>query len=69
MIKRRIFAAIALIAFAIGSSLFWNDGAVKWVSIGINLGAALLGFILLHFKWRAREKREVSPKKAQEIFS
>lgn len=69
MIKRRIIAAALLLAFAIGSPLFWNDG--KWDSLhfGVNLILASLGFLLLHHKWKRAEKRIVTPDKARDIFS
>ena len=69
MILPRIFAAVILLGFAIGSSLFWNDGQVEWVSLLTNLAAACIGFIFLHFRWRATEQRAITPKKAQDIFS
>lgn len=69
MIRRRLFAALILFGFAIGSALFWNDGAVDWVLVGINLVAALLGLLVLHFRWRSKERRPLSPEKAQDIFS
>ena len=69
VIKRRLFAALALIVFAIGSSLFWNEGKIEWLSMSSNQFAALIGFLFLHFRWRGRERRALTPKQAQDIFS
>lgn len=68
MIRRRILAAILLYGFAVGSALFWNDGAVKWLTIGINLLAATAGLFVLHYRWRSTERRAFTPTKAKEIF-
>lgn len=69
MIKRRIFAAIALIGFAIGSAFYRSGGETEWFSIASHLAGALLGFVFLHYRWRAREKRLLTPDKAKDIFS
>ena len=69
MIRRRVFAFVILIVFAIGSSLFWNDGEIKWLSMSVNLIAACAGMIFLHYRWRAQERRALSPGKLKDIFS
>lgn len=69
MIKRRIFAAIALFAFAIGSVLFWHDGEFDLFSFGLNLILASIGFLFLHHRWKRREAKIVSPNQARDIFS
>ena len=69
MIRRRIFAAILLYGFAIGSVLYWNDGEWDWPMIAINLVAASAGMIFLHTKWAARERTALTPKKVKDIFS
>ncbi|MEM6266794.1 MAG: hypothetical protein AAF707_04660 [Pseudomonadota bacterium] len=66
---RRIFAAFVLLGFAIGSSLFWNNGVVEWLLLGSNLAAAAIGFVVLHFRWRAQERKMLTPTKARDIFS
>ncbi|MBV7266831.1 hypothetical protein [Erythrobacter ani] len=69
MIRRRIFAAAILVVFAVGSALYWNDGAADWMLLGINLAAAGVGLMVLHFRWRPRERRPLSRQKAKDIFS
>ncbi len=66
--NRRILAAILLYGFAAGSVLFWREGAFDPVMVGINMGMATLGLVILHFKWRRNEPR-ISPSKAKDIFS
>ncbi|MBD2841554.1 hypothetical protein [Erythrobacter rubeus] len=69
MIKRRLLAAAILFVFAVGSALYWNDGTPDWVLLSVNLAAALIGLTVLHFRWRSRERRSLSPEKAKDIFS
>lgn len=69
MIKRRILAAVLLLAFATGSPLYWNGGAWDTFDFGINLVLASIGFLMLHHKWKRREDKLVTPRKARDIFS
>ena len=69
MIKRRIITAVLLLAVAVGSPLYWNDGGWSWTAFGINLMFAALGFLFLHHRWKRIEDRTVSPDKAKDIFS
>ena len=66
---RRIFAALVLYAFAIGSALFWTGGAVDGVILGANLVAATIGLGFLHWRWRRQEIRALSPGKIRDVFS
>lgn len=69
MIRSRIFAFLVLFGAAIGSALFWNDGAFEWITLGANLVAATVGFVWLHYHWKQREARIMTTKKAKDIFS
>lgn len=69
VLVRRLFAAIVLYAFAIGSALFWNGGTVDWVILGANLVSATLGLGFLHWRWQQQERRALSPKKIRDVFS
>ncbi|MDJ0643591.1 MAG: hypothetical protein QNJ15_12305 [Erythrobacter sp.] len=69
MIRRRLFAALILFAFAVGSALFWDGGEVDWFTIGTNLAVAAIGLVFLHFRWRTRERRALTPNKAKDVFS
>jgi len=66
---RRLFAAVALIVAALGSVLLWNDGRVDWLDLAINMAAASLGFLMLHYRWRSQERRAMTPGKMKDIFS
>ncbi|MGB7374878.1 hypothetical protein [Pontixanthobacter sp.] len=68
MIRRRVLAAILLLTFAIGAPLFWNGGTVNTVPIATNIALACAGMVLLHFRWRAQEQAELTPRKAKDIF-
>ena len=68
-ILRRLMAAAILLAFAVGSVLFWNRGGFEAVQLAINLAVASLGMLWLHLRWRSRERRELTPTKAKDIFS
>ena len=69
MIRRRAFAFLALYGAAIGSALYWNDGAIEWMTFTANLGAATIGFVWLHFRWREQEAKIMTPKSFKDIFS
>ena len=69
MIRRRLLAIFILLTAAIGSSLYWNDGAFDLATTSANLIAASLGFLFLHHKWKAQEAEAMTPKKAKDIFS
>lgn len=66
---RRIVAAILLIGSAIAVAVLRGDGAASWVDLAANLTAALLAFIFLHYRWRAREQRSLTPRKIRDTFS
>ena len=69
MIRRRILAFLALYGAASGSALYWDDGEFEWMTLGANLLAATIGFVWLHYRWKAREARTMTPKKVKDIFS
>ena len=69
MRRRRLVAALLLLGFATGSVFFWNGGNFDLTQFAINLTVAIIGFVLLHFRWREQERRELSPKKVKDIFS
>lgn len=66
---RRALAALILLVFATGSVLFWNGGEFDMVQFAINLAVATIGMVWLHLRWRARERRAMTPNKARNIFS
>ncbi|MEO1488884.1 MAG: hypothetical protein AAFR88_05540 [Pseudomonadota bacterium] len=68
-IKRRIFAAVILILCATGSVFFWNRGSFDLFEFSFNLGVAGVGFLVLHHRWKAKEARELTPGKVEDIFS
>ena len=68
-ILRRALAALILLAFAVGSVLFWNRGGFDTVQFAINLVVASVGFIWLHTRWKAKERRALTPRKVKDIFS
>lgn len=68
-ILRRALAALILLGFATGSVLFWNRGALNLLQFAINLAVAAGGLVWLHLRWRAQERRALTPGKARDIFS
>jgi len=68
VIRRRIFAAVLLLAFATGSVFFWNDGEFDFPQFSVNIVVAIAGFAWLHFRWRAQEQRALTPGKVKDIF-
>lgn len=69
VLKRRLLAITLLLAFAVGSAFFWNDGQPSALDLGVNLGAAGFGFLFLHWRWRLQERRAMTPQKVRDIFS
>ncbi len=69
MILRRVLAAMILFAFAIGSSLYWADWTLDPRTLAVNCIVAVLGLVLLHFRWRAGERKIVTPKQGKDTFS
>lgn len=68
VIRRRVLAAVLLYSFAIGSAYFWNDWELDWLIMGTNLAAATIGLVVLHLRWRSREKQAMTPKKIRDTF-
>lgn len=66
---RRLFAALILVGFAVGSVLFWNNGRFDALQFGFNSIVAVVGFIWLHIRWRAKERAAMTPSKVKDIFS
>lgn len=66
---RRLLAALVLLGFAIGSVLFWNDGRFDLIQLAFNALVAVIGFVWLHRRWRAKERAAMTPKKVKDIFS
>ncbi|MBI1401909.1 MAG: hypothetical protein GC147_01675 [Porphyrobacter sp.] len=66
---RRIIAAALLLGGALVTSVLRGPSDPVWVEPAFNLFAACVAFAFLHFRWRAREKREITPDRARDIFS
>ena len=67
-LTRRIVAGTLLIGTAITVAILRNDNAQMWFAIGTNVLVAVVALVLLHFRWKSREHRNVSGKQAQETF-
>jgi len=68
-LRRRIIAAILLVGAALLTTWLRAESDQIWLECGLNLLAAWAAFGFLHFRWRAREQREMTPAKAEDIFS
>jgi predicted signal transduction protein with EAL and GGDEF domain len=66
---RRLLAAVILIGGALLATFARQSGQPGWFDLAINLVVALIALFILHLRWRTREKREISPAKARDIFS
>jgi hypothetical protein len=62
-------AAALLLGAAVGMAWLRASSDQFWIELGFNLFAAWAAFGFLHFRWRARERREITPDKARDIFS
>jgi hypothetical protein len=66
---RRIVAGLILLGCAVIVTFMHRTGNPVGVDLAINCVAASLALGLLHLRWRARERREITPAKAEDIFS
>lgn len=68
MMRRIIAGAILLVAVVI---VTWQraDGGVVWLELALNLASAIAAFAFLHARWRRRERSEMTPATAEDIFS
>jgi hypothetical protein len=68
-LMRRIVAAVMLLAgVGIVTWLRPGDGHVG-MELALNSAAACAAFAFLHMRWRKRERSEMTPAKAEDIFS
>ena len=67
-LTRRIVAGTLLIGAAITVAILRNDGAQMWFAIATNVLVALVALVLLHFRWKSRERRNLSGNQVQETF-
>ncbi|QDH34640.1 hypothetical protein [Porphyrobacter sp. YT40] len=68
-LTRRIVAAAILFGAAAGVTWLRAESDQVWIELGLNLFAAWAAFGFLHFRWRKREAHELTPAKAEDIFS
>lgn len=67
-LMRRLFAALILLCAAVGTAL-WRSGGSLSFDLFANLVAALAALAFLHFRWRRKERRALTPSKVKDIFS
>ncbi len=68
-LTRRIVAAVMLLA-AVGIVTYLRPGeGLIWTELALNGLAACAAFAFLHRRWRVRERSEMTPAKAEDIFS
>jgi len=68
-VMRRIIATVLLMGTAIATALLRSDGGQRWFDLSVNIIVAFIALALLHFRWRARERKKLTPEKARDIFS
>lgn len=68
-LMRRIIAAMLLVGTTIVTALLRSGGTQRWVDLSVNIVVAVIALAFLHFRWRARERKMLSPDKARDIFS
>lgn len=66
---RRIVAGIILIAASVSFAFARNQGQQFWFELGANLIAAMAALVFLHYRWRAKERRAMTPDKIRDVFS
>jgi hypothetical protein len=68
-VTRRIVAGVMLLGTAIGASLLRAGWPPAWFDLALNCASACAAFLFLHYRWRARERDEITPAKVKDIFS
>lgn len=67
-LARRIIAALLLIGAAIAVTSLRAEGEVRRIDLALNLLAGIAAFIFLHFRWRRRERRALTPRTIRDTF-
>ncbi|MEQ8411469.1 MAG: hypothetical protein RIC51_06175 [Erythrobacter sp.] len=65
---RRIVAALLLIGAAMAATVLRSGGNPGWVDLAFNLVAAIAAFVFLHYRWRRRETRALTPRRIKDTF-
>ena len=68
-ITRRVLATVILLGGAVGGSYWREDWSWDWFDLGTHLVLALGALIYLHYRWRAQERRAITPEKVKDVFS
>jgi hypothetical protein len=68
-LTRRIIAGVMLLGTAAAASLMRAGWPPLWFDLALNCATATAAFLFLHYRWRARERDEITPAKAKDIFS
>lgn len=65
---RRIIAALVLLGTAVAVSVLRGGDTPDRLDLALNLAAALGAFVFLHYRWRARERRALTPRRIRDTF-
>ena len=68
-LARRVIAGIILIAGALIAAFARYGDRLTGFELGTHLVMALLALMILHLRWRRRERQQISPATARDIFS
>ena len=67
-LTRRLIAAL-LLGTAIAIPVLRSDRSQLLFDLSANTAMAIIALVILHFRWRSREKKTISPNQARDIFS
>ncbi|MEE4206736.1 MAG: hypothetical protein V2I39_10610 [Erythrobacter sp.] len=65
---RRLVAATLLLGTAIAVSVVRSEGEPVLIDFAMNLFAAFAALVFLHFRWRAGERRALTPRRIRDTF-
>lgn len=65
---RRLVAALLLVGTAIAVTVLRSENGLDRINLAVNLVAALGALVFLHYRWRAREKRALTPRRIKDTF-
>lgn len=67
-LARRIVAAVLLLGTAVAVAALRAESEPRWLDLAFHLFAALAALVFLHFRWRRRERRALTPRRIRDTF-
>jgi len=66
---RRLIAGVILVFGALIAAFARHDGKPDGFTLASHLVMAMMALVILHIRWKRRERVAITPAKARDIFS